>query len=148
MGRGSYEESRGATVRRWAPGRCPQPGKPRPAPPSPPRPGLQRGAAARGAERAGSAERGPDAQVARIPVPQERAARLGPAPQPCPGACLSLLNPQRQSTTCPSPGPQLSPSSRMHTRPLQPKCPSPTPATTMAETNNECSIKCSADFGP
>lgn len=129
----------------WTPSRRPPAEEAPPAPRPPPRPGPQRGAAARGAERQ-SAGRGPDAQVARIPVPQERAR----APRPCSPAFARaphLLSRLQRPSTCPPPRPQLSTPPPERTPPLQPeKCPSP--ATTMAETNNECSIKVLCRFRP
>lgn len=113
-----------------------------PAPAAPARPAQARSAAAaRGAERH-SAERGPDAQVVASSAAGDRKRAFARASQLLPW-------PQRQ-ITCPPPRPQLSaPFLRSTHYPVQPKtCPSPSSATTMAETNNECSIKVLCRFRP
>lgn len=113
------------------------------------RPAQARNAALQRKGRRGRAPR--EDQTARSPASwcrRSEEARLGLVPQPSSRRPPRLSEPQRPST-CPPPGPQLSPSPPEHIRPLQQqKCPSPTPATTMAETNNECSIKVLCRFRP
>lgn len=119
----------------------PQQRKLRPTLWSPPRPGPQRGAAALGAERQ-NAGCGPDVQFSRIPLPQERrsASRL------CSPA-FTRAPPGIEHLPFASVFGELPPPEHALPLPLK-KCPSPTPATTMAETNNECSIKVLCRFRP
>lgn len=128
-------------------GRCPAwitPCEGNPAPAAPARPAQARSAAAaRGAERH-SAPRGPDAQVARIHCRRRPSARLRPG---VPAASLAPATDRLPSASTPAQR-SLPPEHTLH--PVQPQDlpPSPSSATTMAETNNECSIKVLCRFRP
>lgn len=126
-------------------GRCPEDHPPcegNSAPAAPARPAQARSAAAaQGAERH-SAAGGPKAQVARIQCRRTPKAhlRLG-----IPAAPLASATDHLSSASTPTQR-SLPPE---HTLPLQPETrPSPSTSTTMAETNNECSIKVLCRFRP
>lgn len=114
--------------------------KPRPRCSCAPRPGPQRRCSARG----GEAQRGERTRRPgrRIQCRRRPKARLRPG---VPAASLAPATDHLSSASTPT---QRSLPSE-HTLPVQPKtCPSPSSATTMAETNNECSIKVLCRFRP
>lgn len=125
---------------------APSEGSPaRPAAAAPPRPAARRCSA-----RGGEAERRERTRRPGPPHPRAAgASKRAPALLSSlrPGAPPASTAPDREHLSSAS-APAEHPSSGAHTAPAAREVPSPSPATTMAETNNECSIKVLCRFRP
>lgn len=102
-------------------------------------------------QREGRRGRAPgEVQTPRSPASRCRRreeARPGPAPPPAPGHPQALLGPRHQAPALRL-GLRRAPSSGARTSAAAQGVPQPQPATTMTETNNECSIKVLCRFRP